>query len=622
MKLLAQNDVFNGIRSSPVFANGLLFVASNSQLLAISKSDEANRPPGHWVQWRGPDRANASVETGLLRTWPKEGPPLAWKARGLGDGVASVAVAGGRVYTLGYRDDHEYFIALEERTGKKLWDAKIGPAVNENRVMRWLTQRTPTVDEDRLYAVTTRGDLVCLRSADGKELWRKNYVQDFEGKKGVWGYCDYPLVDGERLICVPGGTKATIVALNKRTGDVIWKSAIPGGDAAGYAATIVSEFGVRHYINFLGRGVVGVSAKDGKLLWRYDKVANDLANDYTPISGGDFVLCASGYRSGIALLKLSRDGEGLTVREQYFSKKSLPAWHSSVIYREGHVYLGATGWLECVKLETGEAVWQERGSIGGPSNSVWADGRFYLRYSQGQVLLVEASPKGYAEKGRIQIPGAVEKRGSVAPVIAGGRLYLRDDDLLFCYDVLEGAPTRPVRGTPEASSETKPRREADAVFVPTPQDVVEKMLELAKVKRTDVVYDLGSGDGRIVVTAARKYGCKAVGFEIDPELVKLARNNVAKEDLGRLVTIEKEDLFTADLSAADVIALYLLPRMNARLLPQLEKLKAGSRIVSHDFPIPGVRPDQEVTVKSVEDGVKHAIYLWTTPLKKDQKPQE
>jgi outer membrane protein assembly factor BamB len=452
MKLLAQNDVSNSVDSAPVLANGVLYIASRSQLIAIQKSDGTDRPSGHWVQWRGPDRSNVSVETGLLQTWPKEGPPLAWKAQGLGDGVASVAVAGGRVYTLGYRDDNEYVITLEEHTGKKLWDAKLGPSVKENPVMRWLTQRTPTVDEDRLYAVTARGDLICLQSADGKELWRKNYVQDFEGKKGVWGYCDYPLVDGDRLICAPGGAKATLVALNKKAGDVIWKCAIPSGDAAGYAATTVSDFGVRHYINFLGGGVVGVAAKDGKLLWRYDKAANTLANIYTPFAGGDFVFCASGYGSGIALLKLARDGDGLQVREQYFSKRSLPPWYSNAIYREGHVYLGMTEWLECVALETGETVWKERGSIGGPSNSVWADGRFYLRYSQGQVLLVEATPKGYAEKGRLQIPGAVEKRGSVAPVVAGGRLYLRDDDLLFCYDVLEGAPNRPVRGTPDAPS--------------------------------------------------------------------------------------------------------------------------------------------------------------------------
>jgi SAM-dependent methyltransferase len=413
-----------------------------------------------------------------------------------------------------------------------------------------------------------------------------------------------------------------MVALNKRTGDVIWRCAIPGGEAAGYAATIVAEFGIRHYINFLHGGVVGVGAKDGKLLWRYDPVANKLANDYTPIAGGDFVFCASGYGSGIALLRLSREGEGLLVREQYFYKRSLPPWHSSAIYRTGHVYLGANGRLECVALETGKTVWQERGSIGRPFNSVWADGRFYLRYSQGQVLLVEATPKGYVEQGRLQIPNAEEKAGSVAPVVAGGRLYLRDDDVLSCYDVLEGARNRSVSETVESGPKPQPGREADAVFVPTPQDVVEKMLELAKVKRTDVVYDLGCGDGRIVVTAARKYGCKAVGYEIDPELVKLARENVAKADLGRLVTIEKKDLFTADLSGADVIALYLLPRMNARLLPQLEKLKAGSRIVSHAFSIPEVRPDQEVTVQSTEDGVKHTVYLWTTPLKKDPKQKK
>jgi outer membrane protein assembly factor BamB len=549
---------------------------------------------------------------------------------GLGDGVASVAVGGGRVFTLGYRADNEYVTALSESTGKKLWDARIGPDVKENRLMRWLSQRTPTLDEDRLYAVTVRGELVCLRSADGKELWRKSYAQDFAGKGGVWGYCDYPLVDGERLICVPGGARATMVALNKKTGELIWKCAVPTGDSAGYAATVVSEVGgIRQYVNFLQRGVVGVAAKDGKLLWRYDQVANRLANAYSPLVGGDFVFCASGYGGGIAFLKLARDGEGLAVKERYFAKRNLPPWHSSLIRLEGHVYLGTNEGLECVALETGETVWQGRRSLG-RFNSVWADGRFYLRFSNGQVLLVDATPQGYAEKGRLRIPGAGEKPGSVAPVVAGGRLYLRDDDLLFCYDVLQGvpaaaaggpapAPPKPAGDAMEATSRPGVRREADAIFVPTPQDVVEKMLELAKVKRTDVVYDLGSGDGRIVVAAARKYGCKAVGYEIDPELVKLARQQVAQEGVGRLVTIERKDLFTVDLGGADVIALYLLPRLNARLLPQLEKLKAGSRIVSHAFPIPGVRPDQELTVRSMEDGVKHTIYLWTTPLKKDKE---
>src|SRR5262249_24402474 len=149
----------------------------------------SDRPPGHWPQWRGVDRGNVSSETGLLKKWPKAGPPLAWKFEGLGEGVASVAVAGGRVYTLGYHRDDEFVHALDELTGRKVWAVRIGPALKETSVMRWLSQRTPTVDDDRLFACTTRGDLVCLKVADGKELWRKSFPKDFEGRSRVWGYC-------------------------------------------------------------------------------------------------------------------------------------------------------------------------------------------------------------------------------------------------------------------------------------------------------------------------------------------------------------------------------------------------------------------------------------------------
>src|SRR5262249_35148526 len=200
--------------------------------------------------------------------------------------------------------------------------------------------------------------------------------------------------------------------------------------------------------------------------------------------------------------------------------------------------------------------------------------------------------------------------GSTAPVVAGGRLYLRDDDLLFCYDIKEGAaPGRPEETVVPPGTGTgklpRPDREADAVFVPTPQDVVEKMLELAAVKKSDLVCDLGCGDGRIGVTAAQKYGCKAAGYDIDPACVRLSQENVRKQEVGRLVRIERKDLFTLDLGEMDVVALYLLPRMNERLLPQLAKLKAGARVVCHANPIPGIRPDRVVTVVSAEDALPH-----------------
>jgi outer membrane protein assembly factor BamB len=193
----------------------------------------AERAAGHWPQWRGPQRDGVSKEAGLLKEWPEKEPPLAWQATGLGDGVGSVAIEGGRVLVLGKSGDHEQLTALEESTGRKLWAVPVGPAVKgESSLMRWLSQRTPTADGDRVYAFTARGELACLNVADGQEAWRKDYPRDFAGLTGSWGWCDRPLVDGDRLICTPGGKDATVVALDKETGAVAWRCAVPDNRAA------------------------------------------------------------------------------------------------------------------------------------------------------------------------------------------------------------------------------------------------------------------------------------------------------------------------------------------------------------------------------------------------------
>ena len=171
----------------------------------------------------------------------------------------------------------------------------------------------------------------------------------------------------------------------------------------------------------------------------------------------------------------------------------------------------------------------------------------------------------------------------------------------------------------EKEEEAKPARTPDVIYVPTPHEVVAKMLEMAKVTKDDVVYDLGCGDGRIVVAAAKKYGCKAFGFDIDPKRIAEAKANVKKNKVGKLATIEQKDIFELDLSKANVVTLYLLPSLNVKLIPQLEKLKPGSRIVSHDFDMQGVTPDQVIRLTSKEDSIQHTIYLWTTPLKKAGK---
>ncbi|HEY7154951.1 MAG TPA: PQQ-binding-like beta-propeller repeat protein [Gemmataceae bacterium] len=628
-KLLARNDMDEAVNAPAVFANGVLYVVTDWKLYAIRADGKGgDRAPGYWPQWRGADRSAVSVETGLLKTWPEKGPPLAWKFEGLGEGVASVAVAGGRVYTLGYRDDDELVTALEETTGKKCWSVRIGPALKENPVMRWLSQRTPTVDNDRLYAFTARGELICLKTVDGKEVWRKDYLRDFGGRRPAFGYCDRPLVDGGRLICAPGG-KSGVMALDKKTGDVLWKSA--GIDyPAGYSATVLVNGGsIRHYVVCFLAEVVGISARDGKVLWQY-KMPARTANNYTPLVHNDLIFCASGYGAGIALLKLVSEKDGIRVKEVYARREMLPPWHDATVLLGEHVYAGTRGGIACFKLATGEAAWRQRDATGNVSVAA-ADGHLYLRTQKGEVTLVEATPERYVLKGKLQIPDATPKPGSTAPVIAGGRLYLRDDDRLFCYDVKEGATGKPAPADavpkkeggdkPETPPRPRPARHAHDVFMPTPQDVVEHMLEVAKVKRDDAVYDLGCGDGRIVVTAAKKYGCRAAGYDIDPECVRMSLANVRKQDVARLVTIERKDLFTLDLSRADVIALYLLPRTSQRLLPQLAKLKPGARIVSHAFEIPGLRPDRVVTYTSKEDDLPHKIYLWTAPFKKAEPPK-
>src|SRR5262249_41768411 len=237
-----------------------------------------NHPPtqGNWPKWRGPDRSNISGETGLLKEWPPGGPPLCWKAENLGEGVPSVAVAGGRVFVLGYRNGKEYLTALLEKDGTRIWSTEIGQAVKELPHMRSLLQRTPTVDGERVYAIQADGELVCLDTAKGTIRWRKDYMKDFKARRPIFGFTDYPLIDGEKLICTPGASEATIVALNKVTGALIWTCAVPGTQTAVYGAVVAAEIGGgRQYINFVRPGIISVSAA-GKLLWRVYDVRDPL----------------------------------------------------------------------------------------------------------------------------------------------------------------------------------------------------------------------------------------------------------------------------------------------------------------------------------------------------------
>lgn len=404
--------------------------------LSVGLASGAEKPD--WPQWRGPKRDAVSTDKGLLKQWDEKGPPLAWKSSGLGSGFASVVLSDGKLFTMGRRKNAEELIALSADNGKELWSLKVGLDGSDE------PSSTPTVDGDRIYAVGTHGDLVCATVA-GKEVWRKSFTRDFGGSVPTWKYCESPLVDGDRLICTPGSSQATMVALNKKTGDVIWKSAVPGGggSGSGYSSIVISQGGgVKQYVQLLGAGTgcIGVAAADGKLLWKYERVGNGTASIPTPIVDGDEVFCSSGYGTGAALLKLKAEGNGVKATEVYFlNGDKFQNHHGGMIHVGPYIYSGHghnQGFPICLEMKTGKIVWggKQRGAGSGSAAVVYADGKLYFRYQDGIMALVDAVADGYHLSGSFKIPEVARESWS-HPVVTGGKLYLREQDNLFVYQL-------------------------------------------------------------------------------------------------------------------------------------------------------------------------------------------
>ena len=392
--------------------------------------------PGDWPGWRGPDRTGLSTETGLLKQWPTDGPKLAWKITGLGEGFSTPSLAAGRIFLVGTKGKDELLIALDAKDGTRLWATAIGAEDGGHPGPR----STPTVDGDSLYVISSDGKLVCAGVEKGEIHWKKDLHADFGGKTGRWAYAESPLIDGDALICTPGGSAATLVALKKKSGEVIWKSAVAGLPAgkkeytqAGYSSVIVAEVaGTRQYIQFLAGGVVGVDAKSGKFLWHYDAPANGTANCSTPIFKDDCVFAASGYGKGGGMAKITATGQAFTAKEQYFVKE-LTSHHGGMVLVGDHIYGTSYTSLLCIEFKTGKIAWQDR-SVG-KGSIAYADGRLYVRSENGPIALVEANPTGYKEIGRFTQPDRSREKAWPYPVIADGKLYLRDWDMLLCYDI-------------------------------------------------------------------------------------------------------------------------------------------------------------------------------------------
>ena len=401
-----------------------------------------------WPQWRGSERTGISAESGLLEEWPAGGPPLLWQVNDIGDGYATPSVVGERVYVIGNRGmENEYVQALSVADGKTVWSTRLGKVGNPDQQPPYpMARSTPTVEGAVLYALSSDGDLACVETATGKIAWQKSLRAEFGGVPGKWAYAESPLIDSDVLVVTPGGSAATIVALNKKTGAVIWKSAVPGGDAAAYASAIVTEAaGRKQYVQFLDKGVVGVDAKTGEFLWRYEKTSTGPANIPTPVAHAGYVYSANARRFGGGLVQLHATAGGVTAEEVYF-ERAVPNTLGGQVLLDGYLYGTNSEGMVVSEFLTGKVAWQAE-SVG-PGAVLYAAGRLYVHGENGDVALVEATTEGYREKGRFTPPNQPEHpRGPreaawAHPVLANGRLYIRDLGTLWCYDVRSSGASR------------------------------------------------------------------------------------------------------------------------------------------------------------------------------------
>ena len=387
-----------------------------------------------WTQWRGNHRDGKSAEQGLLDSWPANGPQLLWQTNDLGGGFSTPSAADHTIYLLCSQDgESEVLIALSLNDGKQLWSQRIG-AVGKNRGPQYPgTRSTPTLDASFVYTLGSDGDLVCANANSGTPVWTKNLPQEFAGKPGNWAYTESPLIDGDALVCSPGGADATVVALNKKDGSVIWKAALSEADEASYSSPVVAMIdGQKEYALFLAKGLAGLDAATGDLLWRYTHTADEAANVQTPIVRDNLIYTGAS-RVGGGLIRVAR---GKTEPTELYFSRTLPTGMGGSVLVDGYLYGTSGSTMICVDFETGEAKWQDR-SIGAGS-ICYADGKVILHGEDNRVALIKATSEKYEELGQLTLPNAPDRGRSKAwahPIIVEGKLIIRDVGTVWCYDI-------------------------------------------------------------------------------------------------------------------------------------------------------------------------------------------
>lgn len=407
----------------------------------------------HWPQFRGPNRDGVSSDKNLLTSWPESGPKLLWSTEGAGRGYSSLSIADGKMFTMGDAlstadDKDEYLSCFDTANAEQLWKKRLGPAWDSGPKDWQSSRSTPTIDGDRVYVLTPHGKLFCCKVSDGEVAWEVDLKSEYNGKKGDgWGYGESVLIDGDRVVCTPGKPENTMVALNKVTGEKIWSASRPGDRGAGHASIQISEVGdVKVYVNTTASGALGVRASDGELMWTFD-IEKTTAVIPNPIIRDDLVFFTAGYDLGGALLRQVPDGSGgVKTEEIYPLNKQLQNKHGGVLLVGDYLYgdSGDSGVPFCAEFMTGERQWKKRGSGKGSAAITAADGHLYILFQNSTIVLAKANPDDYKEVSSFKVgdANAEDLRPTWShPVVTGGRLYVRQDDEIFCYDISASSNT-------------------------------------------------------------------------------------------------------------------------------------------------------------------------------------
>jgi len=391
------------------------------------------KPGPWWPRFHGPKHDNISPDTGLLKQWPENGPPLAWKFSECGKGYAGVAIADGLLYTAGDFGDVECLFALD-LDGQLAWKAENGKA--------WKgaypgARTTPTYDDGVLYHMNPHGRLATFEAKTGKELWAVDFRKDYGAQPGTWGLAESIVIDGDKVICAPGGEKARFAALDKKTGKLLWANTDFPEGAAYCTGVMATHKGVRQFITIMQRTLVGVEAESGRVLWTHPHTTQHCQNVTMPVFFDGFVAASSGHGTGTRVLKLADDSRSVT---ELWLGKELDNCHGGIALVDGYIYghgcrLYGRGFV-CVEFETGKVMWAEK-ALNKLSFTV-ADGLLYGTNERAQVFLVDAKPTGCRVLSQFTIPKKTSEQTLYHPVVCGGRLYLRHWDELFVYDVRAG----------------------------------------------------------------------------------------------------------------------------------------------------------------------------------------